>query len=67
MVPQTVMEVEDDGGWKRFWIGDQTFFGGKAYEGGSSRKRDRDLRFLEIGFMRQGGTKEENGGGSERR
>ena len=47
--------------------GTKTFFGGKAYEGGSTRKTDRDLRFLEIGFMRHGGTKEENGAGSERR
>ena len=44
----------------------RAFFGGKAHEGGSSQKRDRDLRFLEIGFMRHGGTKGENGAGSER-
>jgi hypothetical protein len=47
-------------------LGTRTFFGGKAHEGGSVRKRDRDLRFLEIGFMRHGGTKAENGAGSER-
>ena len=64
---QTVMEVEDDGGWNRFWVRDKNFFGGKAHEGGSSRKMDRDLRILKIGFMGYGGTKAENGAGSERR
>jgi hypothetical protein len=33
--------------------GTRTFFGGKAHEGGSSRKTDRGLRFWEIGFMRR--------------
>jgi hypothetical protein len=62
-----VMEVEDDrGGKKRFWAGTRTFFGGKADERGSTQKMDRDLRIVKIGFMRHGGTKAENGAGSER-
>ena len=44
----------------------RTFFRDKAHEGGSSRKLDRDLRILKIGFMRDGGTKAENGARSER-
>ena len=32
--------------------GARTFFEGEAHEGGSSRKVDRDLRILKIGFMR---------------
>ena len=64
---QRVMEVQDERGGNRFWVRDKNFFRGKAHEGGSSRKTDRDLRFLEIGFMRHGGTKAENGAGSERR
>jgi hypothetical protein len=64
---QRVIEVEDDRGWNRFWVRDKNFFGGKAHEGGSIRGTDWDLRFLEIGFMRYGGTKAENGAGSERR
>lgn len=62
---QRVIEVEDDRGWKRFWVRDKNFFEGKAQEGGWIRKTDRDLRFLESGFMRHGGTKTENGAGSE--
>jgi hypothetical protein len=50
---QWVIEVEDDRGWNRFWVKDKNFFGGKADEGGSSRKTDRGLRFWEIGFMRR--------------
>ena len=46
--------------------GTRTFFGGEADEGGSSRKMDRDLGILKIGFMRHGGTEAENGAGSER-
>ena len=42
-----------------------TFFGGKAHEGGSIRKMDRDLQILEIGFMRPGGMKAENGAGQQ--
>ena len=64
---QGVIEVEDDLGWKRFWVRDKNFFREKAQESGSSRERDRGLRVLEVGFMRHGGTKEENGAGSERR
>jgi hypothetical protein len=62
-----VMKVEDDSGKKEFGAGRGAFFGGKAHEGESSRKMDRDWRILRIGFMRHGGTKAENGGESERR
>ena len=66
--PETVVEVEDDRGWKRFWNeGEELFFVGKAHEDGSSRKMDRDLRILKIGFMRHGGTKAESGVGSGQR
>jgi hypothetical protein len=62
---QWVMEVEDDRGWNRFWVKDKNFFGGKADEGGSSRKTDRGLRFWEIGFMRRlRRERAENGVGS---
>ena len=30
---QTVMEVEDDRGWKRFWVGDKNFFRGQGVRG----------------------------------
>jgi len=63
---ETVVEVEDDRGWRDFGAGTRGFFGGKAHEGGSIRKMDRDLRILEIGFMRHGGTQAESGAGSER-
>jgi hypothetical protein len=62
---EAVLGVEDDGGWKGFWGGDKKIFRVKAHEGGSSRKMDRDLRIFKIGFMRHGGTKAENGAGSE--
>ena len=42
---QTVMEVEDVRGWKRFWVRVENFFQGKAHEDESSRKTDRGLRF----------------------
>ena len=62
---ETVMEVEDDRGWNRFWVKDKNFFGGKADEGGSSRKTDRGLRLWEIGFMRRlRRERAENGVGS---
>ena len=44
---ETVVEVEDDRGWKRFWGRDKSFFGGKAQEGGSIRKMDS--RFADFG------------------
>jgi len=43
-----MIEVGTDSGSIR-----RTFFGGKAHDGGSSRKTDRGLRFWEIGFMRR--------------
>ena len=64
---QRVIEVADDGGWKRSWVRGKNFFREKAQEGRSSRKRDRGLRVLEVSFMRHGGTKAGNGAGSERR
>jgi hypothetical protein len=30
---QTVMEVEDDGGWNRFWVRDKNFFRGQGARG----------------------------------
>jgi hypothetical protein len=30
---QSVMEVEDDGGWNRFWVRDKNFFRGQGARG----------------------------------
>jgi hypothetical protein len=46
---QTVMEVEDDGGWNRFWVREKNFFRGQGARG---RIEPKD-RFWEIDFMRR--------------
>ena len=63
---KTVMEVEDDRGWNRFWDPGQELFSPARRTRADRAERWIDLRILKIGFMRHGGMKAENGAGSER-
>ena len=40
---QPVIEVEDDGGWNRFWVKDKNFFGRQG-----ARRADRAERRIEV-------------------
>ena len=64
---ETVMEVEDDCGWKRLWGGDENFFSAARRTRADRAERWIDLRILKIGFMRHGGMKVESGVGSGQR
>ena len=57
---QTVMEVEDDGGWNRFWVRDQNFFRGQGARG---RIEPKDgSRFTVLGNWFQAATPAVEGG-----
>ena len=44
---QTMMEVEDEGGWNRFWVRDKNFFRGQGAPGADRAEQlslPRELR-----------------------